>query len=195
MFIRINRYVVQLSPQELRHAKGVGKFHDFVENLGRDDFWKTHKIFSASNLRRMRSVEFSAELAILLSEGPQDKKSSIDLYYGSYQTKFPEEQKLATRLKGYLSWIVKNIPDLSKTRYRKPVDLYAMIGAIDRIAGESRQLSKITAIGPAQVSHLAIVVLAVAVKNLNVVRLHFPEMMFDSAITIVIERRSSRRRA
>jgi hypothetical protein len=41
MFVRINRYVVQLSPQELRHAKGSGKFHNFVEDLGRDTFWKT----------------------------------------------------------------------------------------------------------------------------------------------------------
>jgi hypothetical protein len=145
MFVRINRYVVQLSPQELRHAKGVGKFHDFVEKLGRDNFWKTYKIFSASNLRRMRSVEFSAELAILLSEGPQDKKSSIDLYYGRYQKKFQEEHKLSARLKSYFSWIIKTIPDLAKTRYRKPVDLYALIGAIDRIAGETGNLSKLTA--------------------------------------------------
>ena len=32
MFVRFNRYVVQLSPQEMRHAKGSGKFHDFVED-------------------------------------------------------------------------------------------------------------------------------------------------------------------
>jgi hypothetical protein len=84
-------------------------------------------------------------LAILLSEGPQDKKSSIDLYYGRYQTKFPDEHKLAARLKNYLSWIVKTIPDLSKTRYRKPVDLYALIVAIDRIVGDTSNFSKLTA--------------------------------------------------
>jgi hypothetical protein len=59
----------------------------------------------------------------------------------------------------------------------------------------AKSFASLSGIGPAQVSHLAIVVLAVAVKNLNVVRLHFPEMMFDSAITTVVERRSSRRRA
>jgi hypothetical protein len=52
---------------------------------------------------------------------------------------------LSARLKSYFSWIIKTIPDLAKTRYRKPVDLYALIGAIDRIAGETGNLSKLTA--------------------------------------------------
>jgi hypothetical protein len=66
MFIRINKYVVQLSPQELRHAKGAGKFHDFVEKLGALDFWKQQKVFTTAGIRRMRSVEFAAELVILV---------------------------------------------------------------------------------------------------------------------------------
>ena len=33
MFVRMNRYVVKLSSQELRHAKSTGKFHEFVERL------------------------------------------------------------------------------------------------------------------------------------------------------------------
>jgi hypothetical protein len=99
MFVRFNRYVVQLSPQEMRHAKGSGKFHDFVENLGRMDFWTEQKVFSRRMMNRMRSVEFSAELPILLIEGPQDKKASIDLCYGRYKQKFPEGKKLRLGLK------------------------------------------------------------------------------------------------
>jgi len=144
MFIRINRYVVQLSPQELRHAKGSGRFHDFVEKLGADPFWKTYKIFSAGNLKRMRAVEFSAELAILISEGPQDKKTSIDLYYGQYQKKFPQEAQLTARLRAYFNWIAANVPNFSSSRYRKSVDLYALIGAMHRIAGETGTLNKLS---------------------------------------------------
>ncbi len=85
MFVRFNKYVVKLAPQELRHAKGIGRFHEFVETLGKFDFWKTHRVFSPKNIKRMRSVEFAAELTILLIEGPQDKKASVDLYYQQYQ--------------------------------------------------------------------------------------------------------------
>jgi hypothetical protein len=144
MFVRINKYVVQLSPQEMRHAKGEGRFHDFVEKLGKWNCWKTDKIFSASQLERMRAVEFAAELVILLVEGPQDKKASVDLYYGKYKDKFPEATQIESRLKSYIDWIEKSLPNFSSTRYRKPVDLYALIGALDRVSEQGARLSKIS---------------------------------------------------
>jgi uncharacterized protein DUF262 len=145
MFVRFNRFVVQLSPQEMRHAKGAGKFHNFVERLGKLSFWKSQKVFSRRMIRRMRSVEFAAELTILLIEGPQDKKASVDLYYGRYQHKFSEAKKIEVRLKNYLNWITKALPDISKTRYRKAVDLYALVGALDRVSDEGKRLSRINA--------------------------------------------------
>lgn len=144
MFVRINRYVVQLAPQELRHAKGSGKFHEFAERLGKLPFWKTYKIFSPQNIRRMRSIEFSAELAILLIEGPQDKKASIDLYYVKYKNRFPGSGTLFVRLKAYVQWVTSAIPELAKTRFRKAVDLYALIGALDRVTDEGSRLSKLS---------------------------------------------------
>ena len=144
MFVRINKYVVQLSPQELRHAKGAGKFHDFVEKIGKDEIWKAQRIFSPKSVKRMKSVEFVAELTILLIDGPQDKKASIDLYYGQYRDKFPSAHKTETLLRSYLSWIAKAVPNLAATRYRKPVDLYALIGALDRVSDEGAKLSRLS---------------------------------------------------
>ena len=40
----MNKYVVKLSPQELRHAKAEGKFSEFVERVGRWDFWRDQKV-------------------------------------------------------------------------------------------------------------------------------------------------------
>jgi hypothetical protein len=145
MFIRINKYVVQLSPQEMRHAKGQGEFHDFVERLGRWDLWKIHRIFSPKQCDRMRPVEFSAELVILLIEGPQDKKASVDLYYGQYMKGFPAASQTEIRLRNYFEWIEKALPNLSSTRYRKPVDLYSLIGALDRVSDHGARLSKVNA--------------------------------------------------
>ncbi len=143
MFVRINKYVVRLSPQELRHAKGSGKFHDFVERLGKENFWRQQRIFSRNMIRRMRSVEFAAELAILLIEGPQDKKSSVDLYYSMYKHKFPGEVKIEKRLKSYWDWILKALPKLKLSRYRKPVGLYSLIAALDQFSVQGSRLSRI----------------------------------------------------
>ena len=43
MFIRMNRYVVKLSRQELRNAKNSGKFYEFIEKVGDWDLWREEK--------------------------------------------------------------------------------------------------------------------------------------------------------
>jgi len=143
IFIRLNKYVVKLSPQELRHARTEGAFAEYVEDLGNWDYWRTQRVFTPTQLRRMRAVEFSAELAILLIEEPQDKKSVIDLYYGQYQSSFPEGRAVRTKLTTYLDWIAKAVPNFSNSRYRRPVDLYAFVGAVDQLVARGRTLSKL----------------------------------------------------
>lgn len=147
MFVRMNRYVVTLSRQELRHAREKGAFKDFVEQLGKLDFWKTNRVFSPLQIRRMRAVEFSAELAILLIEGPQDKKKAIDLYYQQYRVKAPFRKSVEARIKTYLRWIRNALPDLhlpkAKHRFRKSVDLYSLIGALEEITKQGKTLSKL----------------------------------------------------
>ncbi len=47
-------------------------------------------------------------------------------------------------------------------------------------------------IAPESVSHLAVVVLAVVVKDTRMVQRHFPEIVFDSAIKQMVQRRLTR---
>jgi hypothetical protein len=145
MFVRMNRFVVRLSPQELRHAREQGAFKNFVESVGTINFWRDERVFSDLQVRRMRAIEFAAELAILLIEGPQDKKSAIDLYYGRFQSNFPPAKQLESRLAGYIRWIKRALPNLSGSRYRKPVDLYSLIGALDWKSDKGKKLSQINA--------------------------------------------------
>lgn len=143
MFARMNRYVVPLSKQELRHAKRSGKFKDFVERLGNWSFWTQNRVFSKKQVRRMRPAEFCAELAILLNEGPQDKKRAIDLYYVRFQESFGDGPSIQNRLKEYLAWITKAIPDLSHHRYRRSSELYSLIGALDRTSKSGSRLERL----------------------------------------------------
>lgn len=131
IFVRMNKYVVKLSPQEVRHAKEQGRFAKFVEQLGRLPFWGSNRVFSPQQMRRFRPVEFCAEVAILLQEGPQDKKDAIDVYYQKYAAKVPFEADVRNRLDRYINWIGQALPGLSLSRYRKPTDLYSLIGALD----------------------------------------------------------------
>jgi hypothetical protein len=141
MFIRMNRYVVKLSKQELRHSLEEGKFAEFAEHVGKWKFWREKRVFSDNQINRMRSVEFSAELAVLLIEGPQDKKKVLDLYYHTFKDSFPEGARTEERLREYLRWL-EDLP-IERTRYRKAVDLYGLIGAIDKITKGEAGLPKL----------------------------------------------------
>jgi Protein of unknown function DUF262. len=143
VFVRMNKYVVKLSPQELRHAKGTGEFRDFVESIGRWDFWKNNRIITGQQRKRMRAVEFAAELTILLIEGPQDKKSAIDLYYGEYKRSFPRGRWVEARLKQYIAWLAAALPDLPATRYRSATDFYSLIGALHQTSDSGVALNRI----------------------------------------------------
>lgn len=143
IFERINKYNVKLSKSEQRHAQMPGKFKDLVETIGKWTFWKNHKILSESQLKRMKATEYAAELIILLAEGAQNKKKSVDLYYKQYKEKFPEGDALKKRLDSYLQWLDAALPNLSKSRFRRSSELYALIGALDKVTNNGKKLSSI----------------------------------------------------
>jgi hypothetical protein len=144
IFARFNRYVVRLSKQELRHAQQQGKFKEFVERIAKWPFWKQKKVFTASQIARLRPAELSAELAILLIEGgPQNRKNAIDLYYHQYSDRFSEGPSIEARLKAYFEWIEKALPNFETRRYRRSNELYALVGALDDASRSGALLSKI----------------------------------------------------
>lgn len=147
VFVRMNKYVVKLSPQELRHAKGTGRFSDFVERIGSWNYWRANRIITNQQRKRMRAVEFAAELTILLIEGAQDKKAAIDLYYGRYRARFPRGSWVESRLKEYIEWLKKALPDLPETRFRSATDYYSLIGAIHDATDLGSQISRLDAAG------------------------------------------------
>ena len=151
IFARINKYVVRLSKQELRHAQKAGKFKDFVERIAKWPFWRLRRVFTGAQLARMRAAEFAAEIAILLIEGgPQDKKNAIDLYYHKYTDRFAEGPAIETRLRAYLDWIDKALPDFHACRYRRSSELYSLIGALDFASRTGSGLSGIDAAAAGQ---------------------------------------------
>lgn len=134
MFKRINKYVVALNPQELRHSDQSGAFKDLVETLGKHDFWGDMGILTKGAIERMRSHELAAELLILLREGPQDKKASIDLYYEAYRENFPDGEALSKELLKYVSYVNLALPDFSSSKnLRKPAHFYSVLGAIKEL--------------------------------------------------------------
>ncbi|MBP3977128.1 DUF262 domain-containing protein [Microbacterium sp. BLY] len=140
MFARMNRFVVALNPQERRHAGEDGEFKKLAESVGRWSHWKRMGVVSTQAAKRMKSDELAAELLILIQEGPQDKKQSIDLYYDAYSADFPDGDALEARLLGYVELVERALPEIKHLFVKRPANFYALIGALSEIEQDGEPL-------------------------------------------------------
>lgn len=147
MFRRMNRYVVALNPQELRHATEDGAFKRLVEDIGTWPFWTKYGVVTKQAASRMKNDELVAEILILLNEGPQDKKGSVNLYYDSFRDEFEPTDALKGELLHILGIIEAAISNLKTSPLRKPANIYALVGAISEIRAEEMNLPSAHVLG------------------------------------------------
>jgi uncharacterized protein with ParB-like and HNH nuclease domain len=95
IFRRLNKNVVPLNAQELRHATYTGHFLQLAEQLADDTFWTENKIVTPNDVKRMMDVEYVSELLITLLHGVQAKdRETIDGYYKMYDVTFSEKEDI-----------------------------------------------------------------------------------------------------
>jgi hypothetical protein len=126
IFQRLNRNVLALNKQELRHATYWGEFISLMEKLAEHTFWEGAGVFTANDIRRMLDIEFISELAIGVLHGPQNKKSSLDKWYEVYETEFPESRRIEQIFNVVLSEIGALLTDMRGTRWRQKSDFYTL---------------------------------------------------------------------
>jgi hypothetical protein len=133
IFKRLNRSVVSLNAQELRHATYWGPFIKFVEHEAEEnDFWADSGLFSANAIRRMLDVEFISELAVAYLHGLQDKKKKLENYYQLYEESFEREAETKRVFRKVTSEIEGVLGTLRKTRWRKQSDFYSLFSVFAR---------------------------------------------------------------
>lgn len=126
IFARLNRNVVALNAQELRHATYWGPFIRQMESLAEDEFWGRSGVFSANDVRRMLDVEFVSELAVGVLHGLQNKKSSLERWYEIYEAEYEERARISRVFKLVLTEIDVLLPELAQTRWSKKSDFYSL---------------------------------------------------------------------
>jgi hypothetical protein len=130
IFGRLDRNVVALNAQELRHATYWGPFIRQMESLADDSYWAGTGIFSANDVRRMVDVEFVSELTVAALHGPQTKKASLDQWYEIYEETYEEERHVAELFRTVLAELDVVLPNIKNTRWRKKSDFYTLFGLL-----------------------------------------------------------------
>ncbi|WP_369375847.1 hypothetical protein AB1046_23740 [Promicromonospora sp. Populi] len=85
MFARLNTYSIGLNRQELRNGRYFGQFKTTVYETSyrHIEFWRRYRILSEGAIARMSEAELTSELFVLILDGLQDKKTSLDEFYGN----------------------------------------------------------------------------------------------------------------
>lgn len=126
IFQRLNRNNVVLNPQELRQATYWGQFIKVMNKLATHELWQKIDVFTATDIKRMKDVEFISELSIAVLHGVQNKKQTLDKYYELYEEEFPEKFELQDKFDKVLREIIKILPQIGNTRWSKKTDFYTL---------------------------------------------------------------------
>lgn len=127
IFRRINKNTVTLNAQELRHATYLGKFIRTAERIAVHTSWARLSVFSANDIRRMRNVEFVAEVLLARIAGDQNKKVNLEKAFQAYENTIPGGDTIENEIAGVLTWIEAHFKDFNQFRWRKKSDFYTLL--------------------------------------------------------------------
>lgn len=145
IFDRINRNVIKLTPQELRHAKFNGVFITAVEDL---TIWMFENLGSnfptidRKSKKQMKDVEMVAQLLLFLEEGVRAyKQDYIDKSFSERDSNWEDKEKIEDEFRRTIEAIKNLISldiNLSKTRLKNQADFYSLFGAIAELNRENK---------------------------------------------------------
>jgi hypothetical protein len=132
IFARLNMHSVQLNNQELRNGKYFGKFKQTAYELAFEhlEFWRNQRIFTEMAIARMNEVELTSELIVLMLDGIQDKKKSIDAFYQKYDEEFAAREKIEQTFRSTIDVLTEAVGDeLNQTVFRRVPLFYSLFSA------------------------------------------------------------------
>lgn len=149
IFDRINRNVIKLTPQELRHAKFNGIFISVTEDLTTlmfDYLGEKNSNFpriDSRSKKQMKDVEMVAQLLLFLEEGAKTYSPDyLDTAFSERDNEWENKDDIESEFRRTVEAIKKILElsseNLSKTRLKNQADFYSLFGAIAELNREEK---------------------------------------------------------
>ena len=146
IFARINATGVSLNGQELRNAMWYGEFKTLAYQLALKQLnkWKDWGIFAPNDIARMKEVEFTSELIILIIQGiTQLTKKTIDDIYEKYDHGLPGYNEIENRFQTIIDLIDDRIPLEGIALFSNKTTFYCLFAALyDCLYGLKSELKR-----------------------------------------------------
>ena len=133
-FERLNRNVLKLNKQELRHAMYSGEFITCVTQLADDPFWHDMGQSTTSRIRRMLDIEYVSEIFLVVMHGIKDGREHLDDYYAEYDDDILDLERNRRKYEVCKTLIAEL--DIYEGRYRNLADQYSLWSAMSKLYDE-----------------------------------------------------------
>jgi hypothetical protein len=132
VFQRINATRYALNAMEIHNARYEGEFKRYCEELAQREFFEKHRVFSASEVRRMQDTRFALVLLVTLLSTYFNRDDEIETYLRKYNDEFPQEEGTDKNISSVLRFIDEL--DLAPTsRAWQKADLFTLLVEVHRV--------------------------------------------------------------
>jgi hypothetical protein len=107
VFRRINATRYALNAMEIHNARFEGAFKAFGEEFAQRPFFENHRVFSASEVRRMQDVRFTLGVGVTALSTYFNRDDEIEDFLRRYNDEFPMREDLERDLDVVLEFIDK----------------------------------------------------------------------------------------
>jgi hypothetical protein len=124
VFRRINATRYALNAMEIHNSRFEGEFKAFGEDFAQRAFFESHRVFSASEVRRMQDVRFALTVGTTALSAYSNRDDELEEFLKRYNDEFPMRADLERELDGVLEFIdTMRFPTTS--RLWKKADLFS----------------------------------------------------------------------
>jgi hypothetical protein len=130
VFRRINSTKYALNEVEVNNAVYTGELMRLASAFAEHEFFDSHKVFRASDIKRMGDVRFNLQVIITMIGGYFNRDDLFEQFLSDYNDHFPQRDEIAHRLTSVFEYI-EECGFSNRSRIWKKSDLFAVLVQID----------------------------------------------------------------
>ena len=126
VFQRINSTGYSLNAMEIDNSRFDGEFKVTAERIAEDEFFASHRVFSANQVRRMEDTRFVLAYMITIMSTYFNRDAEIESYLEMYNEEFLEADAIRTETRR-VSAFIDNCGFASSSRVWKLADVFTLL--------------------------------------------------------------------
>jgi len=145
VFQRINSTSYGLNAMELHNSRFGGEFKKFAEEISQLQFFESHRVFTATDIKRMNDVKYSLVLLITMLSTYFNRDNELEEYLQKYNEELPGKEQIQKEVENVLEFVERLNFDNSSRAFKK-ADFFTLFIELHRLL-----IKEETRISPAQV--------------------------------------------